>query len=70
MARPLEMLRGVLVLGAVTASHMAAGEAHAQIYPDIPRLYAFLTHCDVFWVDIPDLILMGTLLFGHAIIIA
>jgi len=47
----LEMPGSVFVLGVVTAAHVAAGQAQAQMHPGIPNPQAVLTAvgagCDV-----------------------
>ncbi len=42
MTGGMKMLGGMLVLRAVTATHMAAGEAEAKMNPFIPGFHAFL----------------------------
>jgi hypothetical protein len=39
----VEMSRGVAVLGGVATPHLAALQAHAQVYPSVPGLKTFLT---------------------------
>jgi hypothetical protein len=38
----MEMLGGVLIFGGIAATHVAAGEAQAQVHPLVPHLQAFL----------------------------
>jgi hypothetical protein len=59
------MLRRVLIFGTITAPHMAACEADAQIHPGIPRLDAVLANRDVLWMHITNLVFMGACLIGH-----
>jgi hypothetical protein len=43
MLRHVKMFRGVLVLGRVAATHVAAGEAHPQVHPGVSDLQAIFT---------------------------
>jgi hypothetical protein len=70
MSRFLKMFCGVFIFGTVATSHMSARETHAQTHPGIPCFYAILTHGDIFWMNIPDLILMATLFICHSFIIS
>ncbi len=55
-----EVLGGVLIFRAVTAAHMAADQADAQMKPGIPRSKAFFASA-VIGLDIANQMAMGTL---------
>jgi hypothetical protein len=65
MVNLVKVLGRVLVLRRVAASHMAARQAQAQMYPRVPHLYAFFTNMRLGIVDF-DLIEVGTLIFHDA----
>jgi hypothetical protein len=47
VGRFLEMLRSMLVLGRIAASHMAANQAKPEMHPSVARLHALFTHAFV-----------------------
>ncbi len=63
------MLCCVLVLGTVTATDVAADEAHAEVHPGVTDLDAFFADGDIFRMDVTDLVFMGANLIGHTSII-
>jgi hypothetical protein len=60
MAGFLIMLRCMLIFRTVTAPDMAAGKAHAQAYPCVTDLNTVFTHCDIFWVNVANLVFVAT----------
>jgi hypothetical protein len=59
MAAVMEVLRGVLVFGIITAAYMTAFEAESQMYPGVASRNALFANVDV-GIGKPDLIQMGT----------
>jgi hypothetical protein len=63
MRRFVKVFGGVLVLGRVAATHIAADKAHAQVDPGVAKLHAILTKMLVRFSYF-DLIKVGTF-FWH-----
>jgi len=54
MARLVEMLCGVFILGTVATSYMSAGETESEMDPIVTHLQTFFTSIAA-WVDLADL---------------
>jgi hypothetical protein len=58
--RGMEVLGGVLVLGRIATTHVAADQALAQVHPRLAHLQALLAPFGA-WLDVVDLVEVRTL---------
>jgi hypothetical protein len=52
------VLRGVLIIGGITAVDVAAGKAHSEVNPTVLHFQTLLTAGGA-WLDVADLAEMG-----------
>ena len=67
MARRFEMLCRMLVLRAVAATDVTAGQTHPQAHPGIPYFYAIFADGHIFRMYLADLVFVCAGFLWHSI---